>query len=78
MIINGSRDKSETVELNLTNMRGSNVAQEISYSKKQFQLDSETLLPTRSERPSVKRISLKKKNKITLEPYSIKILRYLK
>ncbi len=78
MMINGSKDKSEVVELKLPNVKGRINAQEISYSKDQFELNKETLLPSKSEKPAEKQVKLKKKNKITLDPYSIKIIRYKK
>jgi hypothetical protein len=74
MIINGSKKESISIDLNIPNSVVS--ANEISFSDQQFQLDLETLMPLKSEKPAEKTINVKDNSSITLEPYSIKIIQY--
>ncbi len=77
MIINGSTKETSSVNLKLPGIKSETRAREISFSKEQYQLDKSTLLPRVSKKPSVKAISLSQKHKITVNPATIKIIRYV-
>jgi len=76
LIINGSENESVTVELYLPEVKGTVKAQEISFSKEQYVLNTETLIPEKSTKPAEGEIFVKKKTDVTLAPYSMKVIRY--
>jgi len=76
MIINGSKDKKAAIKLEIPDIKNKTKANEISYSKEQFQLNIKTLLPYKSKKPVNRIIELSKKTDLILDPYSIKIIQY--
>ena len=76
MIINGSEKEAVTVDLQMPDVAGTTRGTEISFSHEQYQINTETLLPDKSEKPAEEPVDIHKKMNITLAPYSIKIIRY--
>jgi len=76
MIINGSKEEEITIGLHLQNLEAIVEAKEISFSNQQFVLDTESLLSVKSEKPIENTINIQNKERVTIAPYSIKIIRY--
>jgi len=76
MIINGSKTETVNIHLDVPNSKRKLKATEITFGKEQFQLNKETLLPIKSEKPAVNDVCIKKKKGLTVAPYSVKIIRY--
>lgn len=74
MIINGSKEDSISIGLNIPKDVIS--IKEISFSKQQFQLNLESLIPVKSEKPLEKIINIQEDTSVTLAAYSIKIIQY--
>ncbi len=78
MIINGSKQNDVSLSLNLPGVKHKLQAQEITFSKNQYQLDKTTLLPAISRKPASKPVTIQHKSDIDVPAGSIKIIRYNK
>ena len=77
MIINGS--KTDAVKLKLNSLiKKKFKTEEITFSNENYLLNKETLIPEKSEKPTVKKVCFKTKKGITISPYSVKIIRFNK
>jgi len=76
MMINGSENKDVSITLDLADIETTGKATEVSFSKQQFVLNTQTLLPTVSKKPTLKEISVSKNQTIHLPSNSIKIIRF--
>jgi len=77
MLINGSKTEKVNVKLNSLTKRKFKL-KEISYSNDNYKLNLKTLLPKKSEKPTIKEICYKAKKGIILSPYSVKIIKFQK
>jgi len=76
MIINGSKEESATIGLIFSEISDKIDVKEISFSKEQYVLDPTTLIPSKSEKPSEKTLTISQKEGVTIAPFSIKIIQY--
>jgi len=75
MIINGSEENDFISILKLPFINSKTKGEVIDFSRKQYLLDTNSLVPIRSEKPVIGKLKLNREMKVLLKPYSIKIIR---
>jgi alpha-L-arabinofuranosidase len=76
MLINGSSGEAAEIKLNMELLRKKQWGMKISFSKEQYRLNKETLIPELSTKPLETKIKLKKGQSLKLPPQSITIIRF--